>query len=342
MKLGSRDVAGWLVSATLLLGLLIVGKPLLVPMVFAVLLWGILNALTRALHRLKLPIWLSWIVSLLLISGTVYFTILVIVNESTDLAQRAPVYATKLVQLVTSWLAFLRLGPIQSLNELVSKSDAAGLLGVAAVSVGSFIFSLTEIAIYVGFLLAEQKHLPVKFAQLRTSTAGQHERKEVFQAISHQVQSYLGVCTVMSAAMAGVTYAMLAFLGVDFAGLWALVMFLLTYIPTIGAVGVVFPALMALLQFGTFGAPLIILVVLSIAHFVLTNVVETVMLRRTLNLSPFAIIFSLTFWGLVWGVAGLFLAVPMTGAIAIVCEHIDGLKWVAILVAAPKTRHHAH
>jgi AI-2 transport protein TqsA len=342
MTLGSRDVAGWLVSAALLLGLLIVGKPLLVPLVFAVLLWGILNALTRELHSFKLPIWLCWIVSLLLISGAIYFVIQVMVNESAVLEERAPLYAKKLMQLVTEGLAFFRLGSLASLNELVSKSDAAGYLGVAAVSIGNFALGLTEIVIYVGFLLAEQKHLPAKFAQLRTSTAGQHERKQVFQAISHQVQTYLGVCTVMSGAMAGVTYALLAILGVDFAGVWALVMFLLTYIPTIGAVGVVFPALMALLQFGTVGAPLIILIVLSIAHFVLTNVVETVMLRRTLNLSPFAIIFSLTFWGLVWGAAGLFLAVPMTGAIAIICEHIDGLKWVAILVAAPRTRHHTH
>lgn len=45
------------------------------------------------------------------------------------------------------------------------------------------------------------------------------------------------------------------------------------------------------------------------------------------------IILSLTFWGLIWGVAGLFQAVPIMAAIAIICAHIDGLQWVTIALA---------
>ena len=52
--------------------------------------------------------------------------------------------------------------------------------------------------------------------------------------------------------------------------------------------------------------------------------------------NPLAIILSLTFWGLVWGIAGLFLAVPITGAFAIVCRHIDNLHWVAVALAGPE------
>ncbi len=51
-----------------------------------------------------------------------------------------------------------------------------------------------------------------------------------------------------------------------------------------------------------------------------------------------AIILSLSFWGLIWGVAGLFLAVPMTGALLIVCEHVQSLRWLAIALAGPQTR----
>jgi predicted PurR-regulated permease PerM len=93
---------------------------------------------------------------------------------------------------------------------------------------------------------------------------------------------------------------------------------------------------MALVQFGTIGAPIVILIVLGGLHFVLLNVAETVILGHTLNLSPFAIILALTFWGLVWGVSGLFLAVPVTGAIAIVCNHIEKLRWISVLLGAPK------
>jgi predicted PurR-regulated permease PerM len=150
------------------------------------------------------------------------------------------------------------------------------------------------------------------------------------------VQTYLGVCTLASAIMAVITYALLKVMGVDFAGFWALAMFVLTYIPTVGAVGVVLPAAMALAQFGTFGPALIIAIVLFAVHFLLTSVIETLLLGRTLDLSPFAIIVSLTFWGLVWGVGGLFLAVPLTGAIAIICRHVEGLEWFGEVLAGSK------
>jgi len=85
----------------------------------------------------------------------------------------------------------------------------------------------------------------------------------------------------------------------------------------------------------------VIAATLGALHFVLANIVSTVMLGRTLNLSPLGIILSLSFWGLIWGIAGLFLAVPITGAFAIVCRHIDGLNWVGVALAGPEPRRHA-
>jgi len=336
LLLASKNLTNWLVGSAVLLALLIVGRPLLVPLVFALLLWAILNALTDTLHRLKLPMWLAWSGSLALIGVAIYFVARVIAGEAAELAAEAPAYMTKFEQLVTSWLAFL--GIDANIGDLFDRSRIAVIVGFAATSAGGFLFSLIEVLIYVGFLLAEQSYLPAKFAQLQTTTSGQDETKEVFRAIARQLRSYLGIATVVSAAMAAACYALLIYLGVSFAGTWALVMFVLSYIPTIGVAGVVFPGLMALLQFGTFGMPLLIVTVLGAIHFLLKNVVETDLLRRTLNLSPLAIILSLTFWGLIWGAAGLFLAVPMTGGIAIVCSHVEGLRWISILLAAPPQR----
>jgi len=157
-------------------------------------------------------------------------------------------------------------------------------------------------------------------------------------AIARQLQAYLGVCTFLSVAMGLITYGLLALIGVDFAGFWALVMFFANYIPTVGGAAVVLPALSALLQSGSLGEFLLVAAVLISVHFVLANIVSTVMLGRTLNMSPLAIILALSFWGLIWGVAGLFLAVPMTGALVIVCEHVEGLRWVATALAGPEPK----
>jgi predicted PurR-regulated permease PerM len=54
---------------------------------------------------------------------------------------------------------------------------------------------------------------------------------------------------------------------------------------------------------------------------------------RSLNLSSMAILLSLSFWGIVWGLAGMFLAVPMMVMTAIVCAQFKGLRWVAVLLS---------
>jgi predicted PurR-regulated permease PerM len=298
----------------------------------------VFNALTERLKRLKFAPWLAWSSSLVLIAAALYLIARILGTEAIAVANLGPTYIAKLEALSARWFAFLRLGPALSLTDLISRYDVPGMLGRTATSVGSIFFELILVATFVGFLISEQSSLPSKLARLTADTAHRDESKEVIHTIARQVQTYLGVCTLLSAAMAGATYVVLRLLGVDFAGFWALIMFLLTYIPVIGSVGVLLPSLMALLQFGSLTDFLVVAIALSAVHFLLTNVLQAILLGRSLNLSPLAIILSLTFWGLIWGVAGLFLAVPLTAAIAIICEHIDGAHWVAVVLAAPSPR----
>ena len=338
LRVDAHRVASWLVSAAIIFAILVVGRPLLVPLAFAVLIWAILNALTHALKRLRLPPALAWASSLLLIAAALYLIARILGNEADAVAVQAPVYFVKLQRLTDSVLAFLHLARAATFNDIFNASNVAGAIAHIAASTGSFLFTLAMIITYVGFLLAEQSYLPGKLAQLQKDETRRDEAGQVIQAVARQVEAYLGVCTFLSAIMAAGTYALLLAMHVSFAGFWALVLFLATYLPTIGAAAVLLPALMALLQFGTLAPFLIIATTLGLLHFVLANVVSTIMLGRTLNLSPLGIILSLTFWGLIWGVSGLFLAVPVTGAFTIVCRHFDGLNWVAIALAGPERK----
>lgn len=338
MTVEGRQVASWLVSAIVILAILVIGRPLLAPLAFAVLIWAILNALTDALVRFRLPRALAWTTSLLLIAAGLYLIARILGNEADAVAAEAPAYLAKLQQLARSVLTFLHLGRGADFGDILSTSNVASVIGQVAASAGSFLFTLVMIIVYVGFLLAEQHQLPDKLARLQKDPARRDETGQMIQAIARQVQTYLGVCTFLSAVMGAITYALLVAMHVSFAGFWALILFLVTYIPTIGAAGVLLPALMALLQFGSWAPFLFIAVALGATHFVLANIVSTIMLGRTLNLSPLGIILSLSFWGLIWGIAGLFLAVPITGAFAIVCRHIDELNWVAVALAGPEPR----
>jgi predicted PurR-regulated permease PerM len=326
VKINNQSLANWLIIAAVTLGLLVVGQEFFVPLVFALLLWAVINAIVSVLERRKIPPFMAWSAAFALILIALFLAALVLTSEAANVADEAPQLAQKLQTLIRVKLGLGDFVPVLNAKSLAQNDSVRGFLGTIATSIGNMLVDLILVAIYVGFLLAEQGHIPEKIARLQKNNS-EKEGEQVVRAIGRQVQTYLGVCTLASALMAVCTYGLLAVMGVDFAAFWALAMFILTYIPTVGAVGVVLPALMALAQFGEFGPAILIAVVLSAIHFLLTSVIETVLLGRTLDLSPLAIIVSLTFWGLVWGVGGLFLAVPLTGAIAIVCRHVDGLEW---------------
>lgn len=338
MKIDDRRLAIRLVSAAVLLGFLVYGRLLLVPLVFALLLWAVLNALTDVLRRWHFPVWSAWPVAFTLIGGALYFVALVLINDAAALAARVPVYLTTLTQIWAARMPLARLAPTHGFHALLNQSDLPGILERAAASVGGILLELGLVAIYVGFLLAEQRYLPTKLAKLQSSPAAQEESERVIHAIGQQIRWYLGVCTLVSVLMGAVCYVVLSAFGVHFAAFWTLVMFIVTYIPTVGGVAAALPALMALVQFQSFGVAVIILAILGAAHFVLTDVFEPIALGHSLNLSPFAIILSLTFWYLIWGVSGLFLAVPVTGAIGIACRHLEGFRWVADMIAGPPPR----
>lgn len=338
MKIDDRSLSNWLLSGAVLLGLLVYGRPLLVPLMFALLLWAVLNAFAELLQRMRLPGWFSWLAAFSLIAAALYFVAVVLAQEAAALAAQAPFYVSKLHRAYLSHMPFRGMLPALDLSALAKQVGDAGVLGKAATSIGTMLLELILVAIYVGFLLAEQKHLPAKLARLQNNGAAGGASEKLIDAIGRQIQSYLGVCTLLSAVMGGVCYVVLLVLGADFAGFWALVMFFLTYIPTVGALGVALPALMAMAQFESLGPGIVIVVILGATHFFLTNVLGTILLGRTLNLSPLAIILSLTFWGMIWGIGGLFLAVPLTGAVAIACRHLEGLEWLAELIAGPPPR----
>jgi len=335
VKVDHQSLSNWLVSGGVLLALLVVGRDFFVPLVFALLLWAVINAMVGFLERQNIPPFMAWSAAFAAIVLSLWFVALILADQASAVATDLPKLAQKVAALIQRTMPFHVPIPALDAASLAKNESVRSFLGVAAASIGNMLIDLTLVLIYVGFLLAEQGHIPEKIARLQKNNT-EAEGEAVVRAIGHQVQTYLGVCTLASALMAVFTYVLLKAMGVDFAGFWALAMFVLTYIPTVGAVGVVLPAAMALAQFGTFGPALAIAVVLFAVHFLLTSVIETVLLGRTLDLSPFAIILSLTFWGLVWGVGGLFLAVPLTGALAIICRHLEGLEWFAELIAGSK------
>ena len=146
---------------------------------------------------------------------------------------------------------------------------------------------------------------------------------------------YLTIKTLASFGTAMISYFVLQIIGVDFAAFWALLIFLLNYIPTVGSIiAVVFPFLFAFIQFDTVYPAFIVGILLVGIQFVMGNVVEPKMQGQSLNLSPLVIVLSLVFWGKIWGIAGAFLCVPIMVIINIILSRFPTTRPIAILLSA--------
>jgi predicted PurR-regulated permease PerM len=97
--------------------------------------------------------------------------------------------------------------------------------------------------------------------------------------------------------------------------------------------GVVFPVLMAVVQFQELGPILTLLLALTAVQFLIGNFLDPYVMGNSLNLSPFAILISLAVWSELWGIPGAFLAVPITAILTIVFSEFPGTRPVAVLLS---------
>jgi len=158
--------------------------------------------------------------------------------------------------------------------------------------------------------------------------------RNVVEHIASDLETYIWVQTITGAILTASAALVMLAVGLDNTLFWCVMFFLLTFIPNIGVtVGSIAPALFALLQFPTVWPALIIFVVIQVVATIVGNLVYPRLQAETQNIDPVATILSLAFWSLLWGLAGAFLAVPMTLMAMMVFSQFDRTKWVAALLS---------
>jgi predicted PurR-regulated permease PerM len=147
-----------------------------------------------------------------------------------------------------------------------------------------------------------------------------------------QVRTYLLVKTLTSLAVAVIAFVWLTVWRVDLALLLAVILFLLHFIPNVGAPIAAVPAIaIALVQRGP-GVALAVGIGYLVAGTVVGNVIEPRVLGRAMGLSPLVVLLSMLFWGFVWGPAGAVLSVPLTMVAKIVLANDQEWAWIARLL----------
>ena len=149
------------------------------------------------------------------------------------------------------------------------------------------------------------------------------------------MERYLWVQTVISVIITLLTYITLTLVGVQNALFWSFVIFFLNYIPTIGSiVATILVAAAALVQFDSIGPIIAASVGVGAWQFLVGNFIQPRMTGESLNLSAVVVLLALAIWGTIWGIAGAFLAAPLTVMLMIVLAQFESTRWIAILLSA--------
>ena len=331
------------VLATIIGWVLYIGRSVFVPIVFAVLLAYVIVGLARALERLpavgaRLPAWLRYTLSILAIAGLLAACVSLAVNNVGRLVQQAPVYQDLLlarIQRVAEFFGIEAAPTWTTLRDgLLEQGRLQDLIGPTVMSVTGFASAVVIVFVYVAFLLIEKRKFRAKLGLLSDDPQSVTRIRDVIDNINSRIGQYLAIKTLINVILGAVCWAVMAPFGLEFVAFWALVIAVLNYMPYIGSVlGVLLPMAWAIVQFDDLGTLLTLLLLLSVAQFVIGYFLDPFLMGNSLNLSPFVILASLTVWGSLWGIAGAFLAVPITSALVIVFSEFRGTRPIAVLMS---------
>jgi predicted PurR-regulated permease PerM len=204
-------------------------------------------------------------------------------------------------------------------------------------AVGNFLEFLTAtfvVLIYLIFLIAERVSLPGRIARAFGETRTK-EIMTVVEAINRSIHDYIALKTFVSFLQGFLSFVVLAAFGVEFAVMWGVLIFLFNFIPYIGSlVAVSLPILLSFLQYAEEPwKPLLITLLLLLIQRIVDNFIEPRLTGQKLGLSPLIVLLSLAFWGWLWGVVGMILAVPLTVIGKIILENIRETRPLATLIS---------
>lgn len=333
-------VAYILIILIIALTLIQVGRNFLIPLVLAFMMWSLLNALSDHILKFRIgsvvmPRWLATLFSITTLALFLLGIYQLLASQADSLVAAGPIYQENFTRVMNELMARAGIEQLPSTDSLFQNINIGSILSLVGGSLGKIFTGTVLIFIYTGFLFAEQRVISSKLVALHSCAEDAKETRLLFAEITSRVQSYIWMKTLLSLLTGLLSYVILKMVGVDFAAVWALLIFLLNYIPNIGSfLGVIFPALLTLVQFDTLTPFLLITVGLGTVQFIVGNIVEPAFMGRSLNLSSFMIILSLTFWGMLWGIPGMFLSVPIMVITAIICARFESLRGFAVILSA--------
>lgn len=325
--------------SVLLVVVLVYGASLLAPIALAVLVWFLINALSSGIRRAPaigrfLSRRMATALAVIVIFAVIVEIGQMMVSNVAELGSSVTSVDDRLTELMGKISERFGLEDEIDWRSLIGGLELDQLLTRLLSAAGSVASNVSVVFLYVVFLLIDQQFFDAKLRALAPDEKRRERVKAILARISEDTRRYILIMTLVSGLVGFATYIVCSALGLGGSGFWGFLAFALNFIPTIGTfLGVFFPALYGLLQFEALGDFFTLVGALAALQFMAGNILVPKLMGDRLNLSQFVVILSLFAWGAVWGVTGMFLAVPVTVIMMIVFAQFPTTRPIAILLS---------
>lgn len=311
--LSTLQAASLLVIATIMTGVaLSYTRAMMIPFVFALFLsYFVAPAVGFLRNRARFPHWLAVMSSMtiVLLLCTMFFLVIQgsvvrMINGFSAYEERVTIVTRDLVAFAARFDVRLdQATVVAKMRELPVFTYLQGAASITLTFVSEFLLVMT----FLVFLISGRKT-----GEPKAGLAGEIDRK---------IRTYILTKILSNVVGALAVYIVYVSLGLDLSLMFAMLCFLLGFIPTLGSViATILPLPIAYLQYEETWPIWMVIVLPIVIQTILGNFVEPKFIGRGLDLHPVTILLSLMFWGIIWGIAGMFLAVPITAVLKIILD----------------------
>jgi AI-2 transport protein TqsA len=331
MNTNLRNEQVWLAVGSLMIlatvalaAALVYTRDVMIPFVLAIFITSVVSPVVDfQVTRWRVPGWIAILTALLLVLAMLALLGLVLIWAVQTMVHAAGEYSQQVVNLTERLFVELNEHKIQIDQARISaelESRLPGIITKAAGTVTALLSNGFLIVIFVVFLLIGRNP---------------HQRQiGIYAEIESTIRHYIATVTALSAVTGLLVGIVLWVMGLHMALLFGLLAFLLNFIPNIGSIiAVLLPIPVAVTQFQDPWMVLAVVAVPGSIHMTIGNFIAPRLMGRGLELHPVTVLLALAFWGLLWGIVGMVLAVPIVAVLRIVLSRFTATRSIANLLA---------
>lgn len=333
-----KRLAAWILVTSGILIILVYFQAFLKPIIVSIIIWFLVRQLRDFINRtqrigLKIPAIVVNTLSLVIVVGGFYLIMLIIVSNIENFIRNFDEYSGNINKTLIQIEEFTGYD-IHNESTTFKGSTFQAALTTLAGSFSAFIGKFFLVILYVIFIMLESKLTERKLGIIFRDQQNNQAFSAVMKAIDSLFKDYVSIKIFTSFLTGLFSFFVLVFFDVQLSGLWAFLIFLLNFIPSIGSlIATIFPSIFITLQTGDLTSFLYVFLGVGFVQIIVGNIIEPRLMGNKLNLSPTMVLFSLIFWGFLWGVIGMLLSVPILAMQMIVFSQFKDTRPVAVFLS---------